>query len=36
MNSANVGLPTPNATKKAMPESVYGSTDSTMIVTTEK
>ena len=36
MNAADVGLPTPNDTSKAMPESVYGSTDSTTIVTTAK
>ena len=36
INATDVGLPTPNDTKKAMPESVYGSTDSTMSVTTAK
>ena len=36
MNVTNVGLPTPNDTKNAMPESVYGSTDSMTIVTTAK
>ena len=35
-NATDVGLPTPNDTKKAMPESVYGSTDSMTSVTTAK
>ena len=36
MNATDVGLFSPNDTKKAMPESVYGSTDSTMTMTTAK
>ena len=35
-NARDAGLPTPNVTKKAMPESVYGRTDSTTIATTAK
>ena len=35
-NATDVELPTPNDTKKAMPESVYGSTDSTTSVTMAK
>lgn len=35
-NATDVELPIPIDTKKAMPESVYGSTDSTTIVTTAK
>jgi hypothetical protein len=35
-NADDVELPVPNVTKKATPESVYGSIDSTTSVTTEK
>lgn len=36
MNATDVGLPIPNDIKKAIPESVYGSTDSTTIVAMPK
>lgn len=36
MNATDVGLPIPNDTKKAIPESVYGRTDSTTVVTMAK